>query len=362
MISRSNKKNPFWAMVVLGASLLVFSTLPATASGLSDVSALATKGLQLAPVQLNYNPSNWQQVGYGSYLVNSFGCYTCHTAKMDVGGNVQYDYGTYFGGVCTAAGYCTKDLRPDAFGMPGGYDVQSFVSAFHGSGGPWDVTFYHSPFFASGGQSASDCFSWYIGLPLGSNGFPYGFTGYDCIGNYCGFYRDDGKFFGGAVCDSCTAFTPMGPGYPFTLSDSDLAAIYSYLQAMGPPVSNPIPVPPINSGPCLSVSLTYPGTNWVWANNITGDILRWDGVQWVYLGSTSSVNNCMSFNTPMPYKQMLKAGVESSQCAPKVGVSFAAPLLNSWLTVSPTTGNVLRWDGTQWVFVGTASAGAVPIF
>ncbi len=361
MISRSNKKNTFLAMVVLSASLLVFSTLPAAASGLSDISSLATQGLELSPVQLNYNQSDWQQVGYGSYLVNSYGCYTCHTSKSNVGGNVQYDYGTYFGGACSDSGYCTKDLRPDAFGMPGGYDLQSFDSAFRGSGGPWDTTFYHSPFFASGGKSASDCFSWWIGLPLGSNGLPFGFIGYDCIGDYCGFYKDNGKFYGGAVCESCKAFSPKGPGYPFTLSDSDLSAIYEYLKSIGPPIVKPTPVTPISSGPCLSVSLTYPGTNWVWANNITGDVLRWDGIQWVYLGSTSSFDNCMNFNTPTPYKQMLKTGTESSQCAPKVGASLMAPL-NSWLTVSPTTGNVLRWDGTQWVFVGTVSAGAVPLF
>lgn len=348
MLRRLPKRSTLAFTILLFAPLLF---VPAANSSMleSNYAAFATKGLAVAPVALNYDPRNWEQVGYGSYLVNSFGCSSCHT-PVTTPPTLQFDYQRYFGGVCSDSGMCTKNLTPDQYGMPGGYDIQSFVSAFHGSGGPWEKTFYHSPFL---GGNLDVCASWYNSLPLGGNGFPYGFTSYDCFGDYCGFRSDDGKFFGAMTCDACKIFTPGGPGYPFTLGDSELAAIYAYLQAIPSAVQSILP--PFN-GPsaCLSVPLlTYPGYNWVWANNITGNILQWDGTQWVLVGNTST-SSCLSFPTGI---QIMQGPSAQASAPPAVGITLPTPP-SGQITINPKTGSILQWNGTQWQQIGTTSTNA----
>lgn len=109
-------------LVILLAVVLAWSTFQARACDQTkggcppDIGAiydLVSLGLSMSPVPLNYDPSQREMVGYGSYIVNSqSSCYGCHTGQVnDPAYGALYNLSGYMGGACTGS-LCSIDLTP----------------------------------------------------------------------------------------------------------------------------------------------------------------------------------------------------------------------------------------------------------
>ncbi len=97
----------------------------------STVYQMANLGLSMSPVPLNYDPSQREMVGYGSYIVNSqASCYGCHTSQVSdpVYGDM-YVLDGYMGGACSG-GLCSIDLTPG--GVPSWLDFNVFSALVRG--------------------------------------------------------------------------------------------------------------------------------------------------------------------------------------------------------------------------------------
>ena len=77
------------------------------------------RGLEIAPVTLDFKGKNRSLVGQGSYYVNGISdCVGCHTGETGhLGGGV--DFGPVF----------TRNLTPDRFGRPAGLTLSEFTQA-----------------------------------------------------------------------------------------------------------------------------------------------------------------------------------------------------------------------------------------
>jgi hypothetical protein len=121
--------------------------------GNSDYYSLASQGLSMSPVTLNYNTGIWPQVGYGSYIVNTqSSCSSCHTVQdRDQYGRTYYSPQRYMAGGVNYGQFRSRNLTPDRYGRPGGYDLDSFRRAMrhgfdydNGSHGGYDD---YAPFY-----------------------------------------------------------------------------------------------------------------------------------------------------------------------------------------------------------------------
>jgi hypothetical protein len=96
------------------------------------------QGFAIAPVPLNLKGKNCSLVGLGSYLVNTNECVDCHThgARGDSwflpGGNPfkgepkKVNVARYLGGGTAFGPFVSRDLTPDAAGLPAGFTFEQF--------------------------------------------------------------------------------------------------------------------------------------------------------------------------------------------------------------------------------------------
>ena len=95
-------------------------------------------GLAIAPVPLNLHGKNRALVGLGSYIVNAQGgCNDCHTEPSYAAGHdpflgqpVQVNAAKYMGGGRAFGPFITsRNITPDANGLPGGLTREQFITA-----------------------------------------------------------------------------------------------------------------------------------------------------------------------------------------------------------------------------------------
>ena len=119
----------------------------ATVAGVSDPASRTSaddrdnqsrvkRGLELSPVPLDLRGGNRGRIGLGSYLVNAAGgCNDCHTCAPYAdghdpfsGGDGQINAEHYLaGGTPFGPGITSRNLTPDADGLPAGLTLQEFI-------------------------------------------------------------------------------------------------------------------------------------------------------------------------------------------------------------------------------------------
>jgi hypothetical protein len=99
------------------------------------------RGFALAPVPLSLHGKNHDLVGLGSYIVNAQGgcndCHTCppYTPEHDpyVGGDGAYNSANYLAGGATFGPFVSRNITPDASGLPAGLTRDEFIDVLrHG--------------------------------------------------------------------------------------------------------------------------------------------------------------------------------------------------------------------------------------
>ena len=94
------------------------------------------KGFELAPVELTFRRNLRNQVGLGSYIVNTSGCNDCHTNPPYVPGGdpflgqpEQINTAGYLGGGQQFGPFTSRNLTPDENGLPAGLTWEQFRDA-----------------------------------------------------------------------------------------------------------------------------------------------------------------------------------------------------------------------------------------
>ena len=91
-------------------------------------------GFKIAPVRLTFRPADRELVGHGSYLVNAVGaCNDCHTAQPYLDGGDPFqgqpekiNPATYLGGGVAFGPFTSRNLTPNADGLPAGISWADF--------------------------------------------------------------------------------------------------------------------------------------------------------------------------------------------------------------------------------------------
>jgi hypothetical protein len=113
-------------------------------------SARVRVGLRIAPVKLTFRGRNRAMVGLGSYLVNAVGsCNDCHTCPSYASGHdpyqgqsTQVDAEHYLAGGVQFGPFVSRNITPDANGLPAGVTLEGFIHAIrtgHDSEPPHDL-------------------------------------------------------------------------------------------------------------------------------------------------------------------------------------------------------------------------------
>jgi hypothetical protein len=137
------------AAALLGLAALF--TAQATAGPSLDARSerdLIRKGFKIAPVKLNLKNKNRDQVGLGSYLVNSAGdCNGCHTnPSFAAGGNPfngepeVINTANYLAGGQQFGPFVSANITPDATGKPAGLTYAQFLRTLRTGQNPHDTT------------------------------------------------------------------------------------------------------------------------------------------------------------------------------------------------------------------------------
>ena len=103
--------------------------------GNEDRESRVKRGFEIAPVPLNLHGKNRALVGLGSYIVNAQGgCNDCHTnPSYAPGGNPflgqpeQINVQNYLAGGTSFGPFVSRNLTPDANGLPAGLTFAQFV-------------------------------------------------------------------------------------------------------------------------------------------------------------------------------------------------------------------------------------------
>jgi hypothetical protein len=103
--------------LLAGAAVLLMGTIQSSAQQGNSGESEVQRGFDIAPVTLDLDGKNRSLVGLGSYYVNGpSDCVGCHTGSTGhLGGGV--DFGVVF----------TRNLTPDAHGLPAGLTFSEFV-------------------------------------------------------------------------------------------------------------------------------------------------------------------------------------------------------------------------------------------
>jgi hypothetical protein len=109
--------------------------------------ARIAKGLQIAPVPLNFEGKNKQLVGLGSYIVNAqAACNDCHTCPSYApghnpfeGGDGQINATNYLaGGVPFGPEIVSANITPDENGLPAGLTFEEYLELIRTGRDPED--------------------------------------------------------------------------------------------------------------------------------------------------------------------------------------------------------------------------------
>ena len=94
------------------------------------------QGFAMAPVHLDLRGKNRALVGLGSYIVNTGGCNDCHTVPPYAPGHdpflgqpPQVNADTYLGGGDHFGPFISRNITPDANGLPAGLTRDQFITA-----------------------------------------------------------------------------------------------------------------------------------------------------------------------------------------------------------------------------------------
>jgi DNA-directed RNA polymerase specialized sigma24 family protein len=133
--------------LLLMALCLVCTLRPTSAGGGGDDERRIERGFDLAPVPLDLNGKDFALVGLGSYFVNGpGGCNDCHThPSYAQGGNpflgqpTKINTAEYLaGGRQFGPGVTSRNLTPDATGLPAGLTSHQFLNVLHTGNDPQD--------------------------------------------------------------------------------------------------------------------------------------------------------------------------------------------------------------------------------
>ena len=124
------------AVAVLGSlTSIPLATLKAQDDHDGDESKIQ-QGFALAPVPLDLRGKNRALVGLGSYIVNTGGCNDCHTVPSYSPGHdpflgqpPQVNAATYLGGGDHFGPFISRNITPDANGLPAGLTRDQFITA-----------------------------------------------------------------------------------------------------------------------------------------------------------------------------------------------------------------------------------------
>jgi len=94
------------------------------------------QGFAIAPVPLDLRGKNVALVGLGSYIVNTGGCNDCHTVPPYTPGHDPFlgqqprvNVATYLGGGDHFGPFISRNITPDANGLPAGLTRDQFIAA-----------------------------------------------------------------------------------------------------------------------------------------------------------------------------------------------------------------------------------------
>jgi hypothetical protein len=101
----------------------------------NDDQSIIQRGYEIAPVPLDLHGKNRALVGLGSYIVNTGGCNDCHTNPPYAAGGdpfqgepEQINVPCYLsGGVPFGPGVTSRNLTPNAQGLPAGLTLDEFI-------------------------------------------------------------------------------------------------------------------------------------------------------------------------------------------------------------------------------------------
>ncbi len=122
-------------VVAMIASPITASSQKLVASNNDDSSeSQIQRGFEISPVPLNLRGKNRALVGLGSYIVNTGGCNDCHTNPSYAPGGdpfagepEQINVPCYLSGGNEFGPFRSRNLTPDANGLPGGLTFEEFV-------------------------------------------------------------------------------------------------------------------------------------------------------------------------------------------------------------------------------------------
>jgi hypothetical protein len=105
------------ATLLVGAMVLLVGLTSLTAQQTTPGESEVMRGFDIAPVPLDLQGKNRSLVGLGSYYVNGVSdCIGCHTAEG----------GEYLGGGAPFGPVFSRNITPDANGLPAGLTLEQF--------------------------------------------------------------------------------------------------------------------------------------------------------------------------------------------------------------------------------------------
>jgi len=125
------------SVAVLGSLMSIpLVTVADDPNGKGEDESKIQQGFALAPVPLDLRGKNRALVGLGSYIVNTGGCNDCHTVPPYSPGHdpflgqpPQVNAATYLGGGDHFGPFISRNITPDANGLPAGLTRDQFITA-----------------------------------------------------------------------------------------------------------------------------------------------------------------------------------------------------------------------------------------
>ena len=126
------------SVAVVGSLMSIpLATVADNPNGKGEDESKIQQGFAIAPVPLNLRGKNRALVGLGSYIVNTGGCNDCHTVPPYAPGRdpflgqpPQVNAATYLGGGDHFGPFISRNITPDANGLPAGLTRDQFIAAF----------------------------------------------------------------------------------------------------------------------------------------------------------------------------------------------------------------------------------------
>jgi hypothetical protein len=125
------------SVAVVGSLMSIpLATVADDPHGKGEDESKIQRGFAIAPVPLDLRGKNRALVGLGSYIVNTGGCNDCHTTPSYAPGHdpflgqpAQVNGATYLGGGTPFGPFISRNITPDANGLPAGLTRDQFIAA-----------------------------------------------------------------------------------------------------------------------------------------------------------------------------------------------------------------------------------------